>query len=79
MKGSAGVHRTRVQNIRVYLSKAAWKMDPEQIWGGICLNQTVDFGETSGIFGTKAPANVLKGTFSNDCKSDCVRIGLFQK
>ena len=30
----------------------------------------------SNIFGAKAHANVLKGTFSTDCKSNCIRIGL---
>ena len=30
----------------------------------------------SNIFWAKAHANVLKGTFSTDCKSDCVRVGL---
>ena len=30
----------------------------------------------SNTFGAKAHANVLKGTFSTDCKSDCIRIGL---
>ena len=28
----------------------------------------------SNIFGAKAHANVLKGTFSTDCKSNCIRI-----
>ena len=31
---------------------------------------------TSIIFGAKAHANVLKATFSTDCKSNCIRIGL---
>ena len=30
----------------------------------------------SNIFGANAHANVLKGTFSTDCKSNCRRIGL---
>ena len=30
----------------------------------------------SNTFGAKAHANVLKGTFSTDCKSDCIRISL---
>ena len=30
----------------------------------------------SNIFGAKAHANVLKDTFSTDCKSNCIRIGL---
>ena len=33
----------------------------------------------SNIFGAKAHANVRKGTFSTDCKSNCVRIGLTNK
>ena len=30
----------------------------------------------SNVFGAKARANVQKGTFSTDCKSNCVTIGL---
>ena len=30
----------------------------------------------SNILGAKAHVNVVKGTFSTDCKSSCVRIGL---
>ena len=30
----------------------------------------------SNSFGAKAHANVLKGTFSTDCKSNCIRTGL---
>ena len=35
VKGSAGVHETRVQNFRVYLSKTAWTLNSEGIWGFI--------------------------------------------
>ena len=53
----------------------SWK----QLW--------TDLGETSqvilrrgrpnsNIFGANIHANVLKGTFSTDCKSNCIRIGL---
>ena len=34
--------------------------------------------QSSNIFGAKAHANVLKGTFSTDCKSNCIRIGLLR-
>ena len=33
----------------------------------------------SNIFGAKAHANVLQGTFSTDCKSNCIIIGLRRK
>ena len=31
--GRAGAHETRVQNFRAYLSKTAWTLDSEGIWG----------------------------------------------
>ena len=31
--GVAGVHRTRVPNVRAYLKKTAWILDAYQIWG----------------------------------------------
>ena len=54
----------------------------QQLW--IDLGESSDsfWGEEdqfSDIFGAKAHANVLKGAFSTDCKSNCVKNGLTPK
>ena len=38
--GLAGAHETRVQNVGVYLSKTAWTLDSEGVWG-LCLNPPI--------------------------------------
>ena len=48
---------------------------PDKIWRElrhILRRERTNFN----ISGAKAHANVLKGTFSADCESDCKRIGL---
>ena len=64
-----------------FLQLGPWRSG-KQLW--------IDLGESSqvilkrgrpifNIFGVKAHANVLKGAFSTDCKSNCIKIGLILK